>query len=209
MTALLWVLSILVLAAITGFMVHFRERGRHQIRLQTLEIKAEQAQKRSNTLQEQLLKTQNDLVMVSKNLEREHSEKMTLVADYSRPFRRQNVMLGLVCLVWGLAFGGLLTLYRAEGKLSELRVRAGVAEGRERMFTEELQRIRHVLGELRQSIQQEMEARIIAETKLEMILDHVSGRKISIALESPKNKEGQAKTPTPQHSKVLLPYPAF
>lgn len=149
------------------------ERRVQEMKISAIETKLQAAQVRSNQLNDQLVKTQHEVYVLNTSLEKERKEHSALIADYSRPFRKKNVWLAVLPLMFGLVFGGFFAAYRSDtvylSTLTELKVTAKVASVKTQFIESRLREIETDLKLTRQALQQEMEARIVAETKLAMI----------------------------------------
>ncbi|MSR77925.1 MAG: hypothetical protein EXS63_06860 [Candidatus Omnitrophica bacterium] len=148
------------------------ERQENQVKIQSLEAKLQLAQGRSNQLNEQLSRLQNDLGVVNQYLEKERQEKTSLVQSYAEPLRKFNLVLIVLGVTFGLIFGSMMAASYTEKiymrKITQVEVDRAVYETRMRDFQVSMEKLESTVEGLQKDLQLEMEARIIAQTKLEI-----------------------------------------
>ena len=169
----------LLCAAVVWILARAVERQDQQMKIQSLEARLQLTQSRNVQVNEQLARTQTELMSVSRSLDQERGEKGKLFQDYVNPLRRRNLATASVCLLAGILAGSYAGFSHTERvylkKVNQLEVARAVSEFNARHLEQETERLDASLEDLRHQFQREMEARVIAETKLEMITGSPAG----------------------------------
>lgn len=150
------------------------ERQENLTKSQSLEAKLQLAQNRFNQLNEQFSRLQTDLTLSQQIVEKERQEKNSLIRDYAEPLRKFNLVLIVLGVSFGLIFGSMMASAYKEKiymrKMTQVEVARAIAETRMRDFQVNFEKMESTLEEMQKNLQLEMEARIIAQTKLEILL---------------------------------------
>ena len=174
MTLILIFSSCMILSGVlVWYLGRGMERQENLVKVQSLEAKLQLTQNRSNQLNEQLSRLQADLSAVNQSLEKERQEKSSLIREYAEPLRKFNLALIVLGVTFGLIFGSMMAASYTEKnymkKITKVEVARAVAETRMRDFQVEVEKLESTIEGLQKNLQDEMEARVIAQTKLEII----------------------------------------
>lgn len=170
-----------------GFMAfHLFYRRKYTQKLVDLYKKVELSEASARRIKEQFLKIQEEASSLRLSLDRERRERTEETAGQRENYRKKTFAFSAACLFSGLLFGGLVSglLVHSAGEVSHVRkmidleVLAKVNEAKAEMLRLQLDKVQANYDLLHRSLTQTRENEAVTLAKLEVLLEHLSGRKL-------------------------------
>lgn len=168
-------LCILAAGAVVWVTGQALERHKHAEKIQGLETRLKVIQNRSQELGEQVVRLQTELTQSHSQLEEEKKENVKLSYGAGAALRKRTIFMGMLGVMSGVFLGGMVLVPRVENnylrKMSVLQASQAVSESQSRSLQRQVEKLEGKMDELQTRLQNEMELRVIAETKLDIILE--------------------------------------
>jgi hypothetical protein len=207
---LLFLLPFIALAA--WLLGVFTENKKKSAFINSLEAKVKLQENRAFDLQEKLVRVQGDADLLRRALDEEKEAKQTALLELNGQIKRGMAMV-VSCLLGGLVLGGTVSWFwsasAAEAKknrqIGRMEIETRVAEVQADLLARQLDQLQIQYESLRKDWYQLLEDKLVAQTKLEILLENMTiGKEGTPALDYKKMKKSLQKE---SRFKSSFPFP--
>ena len=175
-----WAAGLVLGGALIWFLASVLERQKQVFRLNALENKFRFSENRALELQDKLAKVEQDANLLRQTFEEEKSAKDAALLRWHESVR-QGTVIAALCLLAGIFGGGsaawflgTLTLEAKNNRrTSELEISTRIAEVKASLFEKQLTQLQSDYTALEKSWFETRVEKTVAETKLQILLDHL------------------------------------
>ncbi len=170
-------IGMILIGVAAWFLAENNEKKKNNDIARLLKRKLQNSEGRVFSLTEQIQKLEANFVGVQKSLDEQRTQHIKTLREFHGTFKKGILISGLSCLIGGVAFGSIfgasLTGAHNQQQILELRVVKEVAEHKTLFIAEQLKALKEEFNDLRLKFDEEREAKILALTKLEIVLKNL------------------------------------
>lgn len=204
-----------VLGAIVWLIAERREKYRAEGKIRSLETKNRLIEGQRVQLNEQIGKLQQEVAFFQQSLEEEKKSKLVLETAYRETSSKKLFLTGGLSLAGGTLLGGFffgLIIYAAltvhyQKELVDLQVTAKTSQQKVEFLEQRLGLVEKQAEDLRLRLDAEKEEKIVALTKLEIVLENLVSERWGNKVFSlfPKRNKKPEETAQPLLTKTVAP----